>query len=166
MEGGWGGCWPRDPQLGWAASSPTHQTLHFLICLGRASFLSAINLQLHPPIFIPLPIFITASPSPLVLLALGRFTLGLITVHRCIHASNNGLLDPLSATFYRAWWASCWPSHYYAFAVQQCSHSAPHWPSRTPHTLNMNPVLVPVKWIVLKCKNKQIQLPNRTKENE
>lgn len=89
------------------ASSPTHQTLHFLICLGQASFLSAINLQLHPPIFIPFPIFITGSPSPLVQLALGRFTLGLITVHRCTHASNNGLLGPLSATFYRARRASC-----------------------------------------------------------
>lgn len=27
--------------------------LHFLICPGQASFLSAINLRLHPPIFIP-----------------------------------------------------------------------------------------------------------------
>lgn len=124
------------------ASSPTHQTLHFLICLGQASFLSAINLQLHPPIFIPFPIFITGSPSPLVQLALGRFTLGLITVHRCTHASNNGLLGPLSATFYRARRASCWPSHYYASAVQQCFHSAPRWPSWTPHTLNTSPALV------------------------
>lgn len=111
---GVGGHCPADPQLGWEASSPTHQTLHFLICLGHASFLSAINLQHHTPIFIP-------SPSPLVLLALGRFTLGLITVHCCIHATNNGSLGLFSATLYQVWWVSCWPSHYYASDVQQCS---------------------------------------------
>lgn len=44
-----GGCGP-GPQT---FSSPTHQTLHFLVCLGQASFLSAINLQHRPPVFIP-----------------------------------------------------------------------------------------------------------------
>lgn len=45
----------------------------------------------------------------------------------------------LSATFFFfppwAWWVSCWPSHYYASAVQQCSLSAPDWPfTDPPHT--------------------------------
>lgn len=78
------------------------------------------------------PLFsLSVSPSPLVVSALGRFTLGLITAHRCIRAPNKGSLALLSATFYQAWWVSCWPSRYYAAAVEHRSHCAPKWPSRT-----------------------------------
>lgn len=45
-----------------------------------------------------LSLSLSVSPSPLVLLALSRFTLGLITVHCCTHATNNGSPGLLSAT--------------------------------------------------------------------
>lgn len=60
-------------------------------------FLSAINLRLHLPIFIP---FALVSPSPPVLQALAGFTL--VRHHCCTPVTNNGSPGTLTAAFYKA----------------------------------------------------------------
>lgn len=108
VDGGWkrgevgvvvdlGGHWPTDPQLKAPPPPPPpdHQTFHFLICLGQVSFLSAVNLQHHPPIFIPFTVcfsFTSDSASLEWIYTCAQ--------HCCAHMTNNGPLCLLSAAFF------------------------------------------------------------------